>query len=152
MGSSTLVRCGRDDPSSESLDFVAGPITVKDRDGTVFTLDDRSGIEALALAHFRSDFRTMLEQGQGLVLFGDHDFSQIAKLEIVRPEAARVTSNLASLDLFDIAVGELPLHRYGTLLSRSTTSNLRLGPLTGYCHGCGAPSSSYFAKPLVIET
>ena len=50
-----------------------------------------------------------LQQGHGLVFFGDHDFGQIAELEIIRPGVVRVLANLASLDRFDITVGELPV-------------------------------------------
>lgn len=69
----------REGPGSISAcDFLLGPIVVVDAAGATETLDDRNGIEALALANFRDDLEQMLEHGHGLVFFGDHDFGQIA--------------------------------------------------------------------------
>jgi hypothetical protein len=128
--------------------FLLGPIVVVDATGRAETLDDRSGIEAMALAHFRDDLGQMLEHGQGLVFFGDHDFSQIAELEIIRPNVVRVLANLASLDRFDIAVGELAMSSLNEIVEQINRVESMCGPLTGYCDGCGRPSSGYFSKPL----
>ena len=125
-----------------------GPIVVVDAAGATETLDDRNGIEALALANFRDDLEQMLAHGHGLVFFGDHDFGQIAELEIIRPGVVRVLANLASLDRFDITVGEFALFSLNEIVEQVNRVESMCGPLTGYCDGCGRPSSAYFPKPL----
>jgi hypothetical protein len=57
-------------------------------------------------------------------------------------------SNLASLDRFDIAVGELELSALREVVEQIDRIEMTLGALTGYCRGCGSPSSGYFPKPL----
>lgn len=48
------------DLSTDSFDFIAGPIQVLSLEGEVLTLVDRNGMEALALSHFRGDLLLML--------------------------------------------------------------------------------------------
>lgn len=139
----------REGPGSISAcDFLLGPIVVVDAAGATETLDDRNGIEALALANFRDDLEQMLEHGHGLVFFGDHDFGQIAELEIIRPGVVRVLANLASLDRFDITVGELAVSSLNEVVEQVNRVESMCGALTGHCDGCGRPSSAYFPKPL----
>lgn len=136
------------DASRQTFDFIAGPIRVEDREGQEFTLADRNGIEALALGHFRTDLQLMLSNGHGVVFFGDHDFSQIVELEVVRPAVVQVVSNLASLDRFDMAIGEIELSALRDVVEQIDRIEMSLGALIGYCRGCGSPSSGYFPKPL----
>lgn len=129
-------------------DFLDGRITVVDADGVTETLADRNGIESLALANFRDDLRQLVHAGQGIVFFGDHDFGQIVELEIIQPGVIRVLANLASLDRFGLPVGELAVEAVDELVDQIDRIESSLGPLLGYCGGCGAPARAYYPKPL----
>lgn len=133
MGGSIKFGPLREGPGSISAyDFLLGPIVVVDAAGATETLDGRNGIEAMALANFRDDLEQMLEHGHGLLFFGDHDFGQIAELEIIRPGVVRVLANLASRDRFDITVGELAVFSLNEIVEQVNRVESMSGPLTGW--------------------
>ena len=72
----------------------------------------------------------------------------VHRRRVVRRGVVRVLSNLASLNRFDIAVGELELPALSEIVEQIDRIEMTLGALTGYCRGCGSPSSGYFPKPL----
>lgn len=129
-------------------DFIDGRITVVDANGIIEILDDRNGIEALALANLRDDLRQLAHAGQGIVFFGDHDFGQIVEMEVIRPGVIRVLANLASLDRFDILVGEIAVDAVDEIIDQIDRVEARFGPLVGYCGGCGIPAHAYYPKSL----
>ena len=129
-------------------DFLDGGITVVDATDAVETLDDRNGIEALALANLRDDLRQLAHDGHGIVFFGDHDFGQIVEMEVIRPGVIRLLANLAALDRFDILIGEIAIDALDEIIAQIEHIESRFGALVGYCGGCGRPTHAYYPKPL----
>jgi hypothetical protein len=123
--------------------FLVGPITVVTPGHRAYRLEDRNGVEPLALAHFRTDLRTLLSAGNGRVFFGDHDFSQIVALEFVDGEL-RLRSDLASLDIRELEVATLTLSDVAATIEQIDRVEERFGPLAGYCGACGVPQSAYY--------
>ncbi len=146
-----FINCGPlrvNDRTEDSYEFIDGPIHVVDFDGVAHTLDGRNGIDADRLEHLRSDLGLLLDHGHGLVFFGDHDFGQIAELEVVRPDFVRVTANLTQINIFGLFIGELGLSSLHAIVSQVDRIESELGALTGHCKVCGSGFSSYYAKPL----
>ncbi len=127
----------------DTYNFLLGPITVVAPGHEAYRLEDRSGVEPLALAHFRTDLTTLLRVGSGRVFFGDHDFNQIVDLEFVDGQL-RLRSDLASLDLWEIDVAMLDTSDVEATIEEIDRVEQRFGPLAGYCGGCGVPKSSYY--------
>ena len=129
-------------------DFIDGRITVVDANDVIETLDDRNGIEALALANFRDDLHQLVQAGQGIVFFGDHDFGQIVEMEVIRTGVIRVLANISSLDRFDVLLGEIIVDDLDEIIDQIDRIESTFGPLVGYCGGCGIPTHAYYPKPL----
>lgn len=127
----------------ETYNFLMGPITVVAPRHQTYRLEDRHGVEPLALAHFRTDLRTLLRAGSGRVFFGDHDFSQIVDLEFVDGEL-RLRSDLASLDVWEIEVATLTSSEIAATIEQIDRVEERFGPLAGFCGGCGVPQSAFY--------
>lgn len=120
-----------------------GPITVVAPGHPPYILEDRSGVEPLALSWFRADLKRLLSERKGRVFFGDHDFGQIVDLEYI-DGAVRVRSDLASLDVWDIAVATLSPTDIQVTIEDIDRIEAAFGPLLGYCGGCGVPQSAYY--------
>lgn len=65
--------------SIDEYGFVAGAIRLT-AGGRSVVLDDRNGIEAMALTHLRRDVQQLLQQ-DGNLDFGDHDYARMVEVE-----------------------------------------------------------------------
>jgi hypothetical protein len=133
------------DRTPSGYDCIEAPIDIRDTTGR-WQLDDRNGIEPVALAILRSDLRSLLEARSGRVFFGDHDFSQIVDLAVASPDQVRLVANSASHDVWDIDLGMLTFSDLAAIEAQIDRIEAALGPLTGYCGACGVPQPAYYRE------
>ena len=125
-------------------DFLMGPVSVVAPGHPPYLLEDRNGVEALALSCFRADLKRLLSEREGRVFFGDHDFGEIVDLECVDGDV-RVRSDLPSHDVWEIEVATLGPADIQATIEDIDRIEAAFGPLLGYCGGCGIPQSAYYS-------
>jgi hypothetical protein len=128
--------------SIDEYGFVAGAIRLT-AGGRSVVLDDRNGIEAMALTHLRRDVQQLLQQ-DGNLDFGDHDYARMVEVER-RGGVVRAHADLPSEDLWEIPLGDMSDDDLRRLVEVVTAAEERFGPLTGYCAGCGVPQPTWRA-------
>lgn len=128
--------------SMDNYGFVAGAIRLT-LGGQTIELDERNGIEALALAHLRSDVEKLLED-DGCLGFGDHDYAPMVDLQR-RGGVVHAHADLPSEDLWEVPLGAMSDDDLRRLTNVVAAAGERFGPLTGYCAGCGVPEPTWRA-------
>lgn len=122
--------------------FVAGAIRLT-IGGQPIELGERNGIEALALAHLRSDVEKLLED-DGCVSFGDHDYAPMVDLQR-RGGVVHAHADLPSEDRWEVPLGAMSDGDLRRLSNVIAAAEERFGPLTGYCAGCGEAQPNWRA-------
>lgn len=132
----------REATSDAGFDFITSDVFVSA--GTRhWHLSGRNGIEPAALAHLSGDLRTLVANRDGVVFFGDHDYSQLISFTW-DTDAIDLRSDLPAEDAWDVALGRIPPDAIAGITDQIEAIERALGPLTGYCAGCGEPSSAWY--------
>lgn len=130
------------DHGTDSLSFFDADIVLRVGGCEPLALE-RSGIEALALSHFRTNIRRLVERGRGSVLFGDHDYGQMVEITARGDGLAAITVDLPAVDQWDIALPPMTLDQLLQTAVVVDEVESRFGSLIGYCDACGEPAEVY---------
>lgn len=135
------------DHHADSVSFIDADLTLRIDDCAPLVLK-RSGIEALALSHFRTSLRRLVERGRGTVWFGDHDYGQLVEITAQGDGLAAIIVDLPAGDLWDIPLPSMSLQQLLEIAGQVDEIEDRLGRLTGYCEACGEPAEVWASEPI----
>ncbi len=132
-----------------AFDFLIGPISVIEADGTIWTRDSENGIDSVRLARFRDDLATLADGRVGSIYFGDHDYFEILTL-VADDDRVHVTFTHPSLEVWDHPVATFTWDRIPAIVEQINNLERALGPLTGCCGACATPALTYSPTPRVV--
>ena len=132
-----------------AFDFLVGPISVMEPDGTTWTRDSENGIDSLRLARLRDDLATLERSRVGSIHLGDHDYLEILTL-VADDDRVQVTFTHPSLEVWDHPVASFRWDRIPAIIEQINNVESTYGPLTGCCGACGIPTLTYSSTPRVV--
>jgi hypothetical protein len=132
-----------------AFDFLVGPISVIEPDGTTWTRDSGNGIDSLRLGRLRDDLATLEKGRVGSIHTGDHDYFEILTL-VADNARVQVTFTHPSLGVWDHPVATFTWDRIPAIIEQINNVERTYGPLTGCCRACGIPTLTYSPTPRVV--